>query len=172
MSEILTPRLTNGCEKNRYPHDTEYKRLLKGEYQYSKVLIPKYYLFGIQEQEEYSSIKREKFKLNSIDNENNFLLNNPILTTTLFFNDCAQIIILDGHHRARYAKTKTIPSFLLDVNEAAKLYQKTLVDFELYISHGVVEALKSFSSMPNEKQPKLFPKIQNMNELISKFASF
>lgn len=69
-----------------------------------RVTVPQRVVFGIQPREEYrnGSSKRVKAELNQHGRE--FLERNPVFVVAVWSSlDLLRLILVDGHHRARYA---------------------------------------------------------------------
>lgn len=149
----------------RYPDELKLREILAlGE----KRLIPTPFLFGRQTQEEYTKSKRKAVEA-EIKADPNFLTDNPIIVCAIFGENVAQMIIIDGHHRSRYAPlhgVREIPSLIYSPAQLLTAFQdiNSVPELIQMLEREVGEAQTSFR-IPDAKQPRLLTGVHGIKDL-------
>lgn len=156
-------------ERLYYPHEVADF----GEHELSgrqEVAIPLYYLHGRQPAEEYDRKKTLAIKKDLERYGLSYLRRYPILTCGIPTINGLQIVIIDGHHRARYSPKYgiyAVPSLIFDSAQMAKAYKIGTADFEQRLQEEVSETIRSFSQRmgQNYRLPQLVKGAFEVNDL-------
>lgn len=125
-------------------------------------LMPKRHLYGSQPKEDYSYRSRKEAQRKLLEKENRGylgLIRRPILVVPVFDRNIAQIIITDGHHRARYMDRPNVPVRIIPIDFATEIYNRatdskiTIAQFADEIMSAKEVAETSFETMPETKKP-------------------
>jgi hypothetical protein len=182
MKEV--PRSSEG--KRKYaPYDLLYDGINLAEKingMGEKLIIPRHYLFGTQEVTEYSQLKRKQvvqdLEIKGID----YLLENPIIVMACEFPKGMQLVVIDGHHRVRYAPQfhiLDIPSLVVNPetltsvinNEKGKDLNPDVFCHQM--QQNAADALKSFADkIPNFKSRDFVFGASSIAALKHRFPSF
>lgn len=148
-----------------------------------RLIIPKVFLHGRQNKEEYSNKKRKQVEVALNKDGINFLLENPIIVCAISVKNQLLLTIIDGHHRSRYASLygiSDIPCIVCTISTIADVINRHKLETEkvsaqvlkMRLTEETLAAANSFSgSLPDIQQPKLIP-FQNIRELKKKARSF
>ncbi len=161
--------------EGQYPDEVKLKELLS---QGEPYIVPIQFLHGRQEKEEFSHRKRLLAERELATKGIRFLLEDPIVTCAIPNNGDMQIIIIDGHHRTRYAPEfgiRQIPSLIFtpdqltdafnarfSPNPASNLTPQELI-IRLQVEVDIAQA--SFRTLPEGKRPVLFKGANRVEDL-------
>lgn len=150
-----------------YPDELELRKVLdKG----LPFLIPKEFLFGRQPNDSYSKSKRKWAEL-EFKRDPDFMIREPIIVVALPAQNGLQLVVVDGHHRTRYSKTRETPSLVYTPDQLAKAFNiKNSTNFTtdnliIRLEQDVSETYHSFGRLPKHKMPHLLIGVTNVNEL-------
>lgn len=147
--------------------------------------IPRQHIYGIQRKDEYEKDKTqavmEALQADGVE----FLREHPVLLCALSNQDVMTLALIDGHHRVRYAGLygiQMIPSIVYTPDKAAPILNKssktsqfnsfTAANVVPWLDQGINEALASFKTIPDYKQPRPIPQARNVIDLQRRFRSF
>lgn len=143
-----------------------------------RLLIPRAYIWGRQASREYENRKRRQIE-EVLRNDENFLLNNPIIICAVPLGAQLLLAIIDGHHRNRYSGLYGIsvmpcivctPEVMVEVINSNKPEDKK-IDQGVFIEQLRRETAEALLSLPDGKRPTYFPTL-NIDELKTRFAGF
>jgi hypothetical protein len=147
-----------------------------------RLLIPRAYLFGTQELTEYSQAKRKQILAEFEKDQDQYMHNNPVIVLANSFENGIQLIIIDGHHRVRYAPKFGInnipclivdPKTLISIINSEKGTSMSTEEFTSRIEQNVADALNSFDQkIVNYKSPQFVFNTDNISELAKRFPPF
>lgn len=161
--------------EGQYPDEVKLKELLaQGE----PYIVPIQFLHGRQEKGEFSRRKRLLAERELATKGIRFLLEDPIVTCAIPNNGDIQIVIIDGHHRTRYAPEfgiREIPSLIFtphqltdafnarfSPNSASDLTTQELIK-RLQVEVDIAQA--SFRTLPEGKRPALVKGTNRVEDL-------
>lgn len=145
-----------------------------------RLLIPRAFLFGRQNPQEYDNTKRRQIEKALENNKEGFLRENPVIICAVFLESELLLAIIDGHHRNRYAglyRTDLLPCIvctpdvMVEVINSHKPEDKKITQ-EVFIQQLIRETAEALATLPENKQPKALPNISNIDELKMRFGSF
>lgn len=154
-----------------YPDELRLKEILS---QGITMLVPREYLHGRQTNDSYSKKKRSLVEKNLEERGLDFLLSDPIITCALPVQNGLQIIIIDGHNRARYSSSfgiNDIPSLIYSPQQLVDAFNlRNSIHFDVdtlteQLGTDVAEAYSSFRNLPDRKFPKIVVGCNNMQDL-------
>lgn len=103
------------------------------------------------------------------------LIRRPTLVVPVFDKYMAQIIITDGHHRARYIDRPIVPVRIIPIDLATEIYNRamdskiTIAQFAGEIMSAKETAEASFETMPETKKPIPVYNASCISELRNRF---
>lgn len=156
-----------------YPDELRLKELLS---EGIPMLIPKHYLFGRQENGSYDRKKRKALELAMQKDGLKFLFKEPIIVCALPNSHAngLSLVIIDGHHRTRYSGkfgVHNMPSLVYtpeQITEAMNIRNNTTFSPQSLtekLGQEVGEAMASFKTLPDNRQPRIISMISSPNEL-------
>ncbi|PIY94665.1 MAG: hypothetical protein COY68_02190 [Candidatus Levybacteria bacterium CG_4_10_14_0_8_um_filter_35_23] len=147
-----------------------------------RLIIPRHFLFGIQEPTEYSQLKRKQIIEDLRTKGINYLLENPVIVLACEFKKGLQLTIVDGHHRVRYSPIFhifDIPCLVTNAETLASIINgekgKNLnpEQFCSQMQQNAADALKSFGDrIPDFKSPDFLFDPSSVTDLKQFFPSF
>jgi hypothetical protein len=154
---------------------------IKGEILF--VDAPHYCFFGTQPNTEYSRKKEVLIKRLLSTNGRDFLTRHPVIATAVPINidsptdfyenpfDAYRLVLLDGHHRVRFAPKYgilSVPTAILSLSQTAQAYKIDSVSkMNEILNHWTNETLASFSKkMVNFSSPRLITFEKNSQGLL------
>jgi|SRR3989344_1827483 len=177
VATVINIGYTPAMERDRkagdiYPDELKLKEILS---EGIPLLIPRVYLFGRQEKESYDNGKRRSAEKRLKKEGINFLLQEPIIVCALPLNNDTQLVIVDGHHRTRYAglhKIHLIPSIVYTPGQLVEAFsiikhgtKYTPETLTALLDKEVAEASASFEALPNSKRPVLLTGYTDIQKL-------
>lgn len=155
-----------------YPDELRLKELLS---QGVPMLVPRWHLFGRQPLKDYDRQKRALAEKALQEKGIGFLLGEPIIGCALpVHTGGLQIAIIDGHHRTRYSSRygiNFIPSIIYTPEQMVDAFNtnygtnETVESLREQLEKDVLEALHSFSSLPDSKIPQIVRDVRSIEEL-------
>lgn len=140
-----------------------------------KLIVPRTYLFGTQELSEYSQAKRKQVIREFEQHGEKYMQENPVIVLGHTFEKGIQLIIIDGHHRVRYAPKfgiVNIPCLIVDSKTLTAVINKTKdtnidpEEFSLKTLQNVANALNSFDQrIVNYKSPQFVFGVNKLTDL-------
>ncbi|HZJ18703.1 MAG TPA: hypothetical protein VFD45_03755 [Patescibacteria group bacterium] len=147
-----------------------------------RFVISRSYLFGTQELSEYSQAKRRQVLAEFEIDGRDYMLKNPVIVLSNSFANGIQLIIIDGHHRVRYApkfEITDIPCLIIDAETLTSVINEekgttlTPEQFLLETQQNVANALESFDKrIVNYRPPQFLFGVNTVNELSKRFPTF
>ncbi len=150
----------------RYPDELKLREILiSGQ----RMIIPVSYLFGRQSENEFTKAKR-KSVLKEMEADTQFLTKNPIIACALLRGNATQLLIIDGHHRSRYAPLlgiREIPSSVYLPGQLLDAFpdNHSVGDLVEMLDRENAQAQTSFRRIPDYKQPYLLPAYKSLQAL-------
>lgn len=167
--------------QERYPDELALmERLPHGQ----RLIIPRGLLWGRQREDEYSRKKRKLAEQEYREKGINFLYENPVIVVMLpMGKNGLQLVIIDGHHRVRYAPgfdIHDIPCLVFTPRQLVRVFNEgksahsrfNKESLENQLSQEVVEAMGSFRALPNSKWPSYLPGVDSIEGLKQRFPAF
>lgn len=141
-----------------------------------RLIIPAYFVFGRQRMDEYDNKKRQFVERGLKEKGLAYLLDYPALLVALFCRDLAQLVLIDGHHRTRYAPNcgiRQIPCCVAPLPVVAEtIFRQSPKECEDTLMIQISETLISFNCLPDTKKPKTVQGVANMQQLAAMFEAF
>lgn len=147
-----------------------------------RLLVPGGYLFGRQKPEEYSNRKRKQIERIYKDRGPDYLRENPVIVCSLFQGNNLYLVIVDGHHRVRYAPLHNIgeiPCLISTPQHLAGIlnkYNQNQVDATTLAKQFFIDASVAISII-TERYPRFHPPtpmvgVRDLDQLRERLRSF
>lgn len=162
----------------------EWEGVLSPEIGGTRLMVPRFNIFGIQPVEDYSRVTEREIVEGYRQSGMNLLYESPVWLCAMGKNSIMTLALIDGHHRARYAGKfgiHLIPSIVFTPEEAATLWnrhpkatsQLSVAEYMAMLEEGMGQALKSFDRLCSDsKLPKSIPDVDSIDDLTRRFACF
>lgn len=147
-----------------------------------RLIIPRTFLFGTQELSEYSNAKREQVLAEFKRHGKTYMRKNPVIVLHSNFENGTQLIIVDGHHRVRYApkyRITDIPCLVVSAETLTAIINEekntniTPAQFSAEMQQNAANALNSFDKrITDYRSPQFVFGVTKAADLNKRFASF
>lgn len=172
--EELNQGETRRHSPHRYPHEIFNLDSARGV----RAKVPIVYLQGRQPLSEFSPQKRQSViaDYRSHERPKDFLSEHPLWLVALDTPSGLQLVIIDGHHRARHGPEVGIRNFesiIFPLEYVAEKLGKAVADFTQELQAAIMETNDSFSrSWPAYKPGQTLTGMHNLDQLMSQVQEF
>lgn len=180
MERKYTPSLRESIDRTSPVFHEKSQEVIEG----MRLEVPRFNIFGIQPIQEYSSKTERRVRAALKSQGKEYLYKNPVDLCAMSGNGIITLALLDGHHRTRFAGCygiTTIPSIIYTPEQALEWWNNnprnqmkfdSPIHLQSWLQSGITEAMSTFQTMKDSKQPRFIPYAESIQDLSRRFASF